>query len=983
MAALRRELGLSDYLQLEWLTSSNGMDTLRVVDNFNRSEVGPDWACDPQYWQIVDGELWLTPAAIYEWRYLAVFKPVFNQPGRTITSVSYRWGKNADALGIREGAHALMLDDASASASGYWLWHRNNWNQVWLWIIKNGTWEYYPREGKSVDQEPAHANPVAGDVVTAYIRQEPEAVYFDYYVNNDWDATVEDSTREFPKDNYWYAGVFIHGEQLNNQVDDFTITWVQSDAIPPADVKDLRAIDSTENAVTLQWTATGDNENAGRANSLEIRYATWPITAYNFSTATLVPNPPAPLAAGMTQTFTVTGLQPQTTYYFALRVFDEASNGSGMSNVVEATTTRSAVAQQLSLVSGCSQSGEVGLALAQPLVAMVRDQYGKPFKGHPVQFVVTNGAGTFNGATQDTIATDSSGQAAATLTLGTLPGVVQVEIRAPGLTGSPIACTATARAGKPARLTQASADSQLLSVHSPAAPLRVQVRDRFDNLLAHQPVIFQVVSGAGHFVQGQQRLHKKTVFTDSLGLASATVLTEEVYGDTLRITARPDSAVSDSVKVRFTLFTAKPETMAVVSGDRQSAASATVLPQPLVVRVWDALGAPLRNYPVLFQVVEGNGSLTGWQPRRRVATDSAGYAAVKWTLGSVAGRQRVTASAEFRGQPLASAPLSFVATAIAGAVSPLRSKITLVNGTVVPADSQTAALLRIMLRDDFDNPVAGKLVVISATGGNNYIVQPQKPTDSLGVAFAELRSTSAQRKIVKARVVSDDLILSDSLVVRFIALPASHIAITGGNNQTGRVNQVLAQPVAVRVSDRFGNAVQASRVKFAVVAGGGAVVENSPVSSDSNGVAQAHWRLGPLPGTNRLAASLDSLPSVSVEFIAQGVDSTTGVAENPQVVPQQFTLYQNSPNPCNPATVMQFALPQAAQVVLRIYDLAGRQVRVLLAENLPAGLHRAHWNGRDDTGQLLPSGVYFYVLRARLQDSGEEMSATRKLALIR
>lgn len=982
MAALRRELGLSDHLQLEWLTSSSGMDTLRVVDNFNRSEVGPDWACDPQYWQIVDGELWLTPAAIYEWRYLAVFKPVFNQPGRTITSVSYRWGKNADALGIREGAHALMLDDASSDASGYWLWHRNNWNQVWLWIIKNGTWEYYPREGKSVDQQPAHANPVAGDVVTAYIRQQPEAVYFDYYVNNDWDATLEDRSKEFPKDNYWYAGVFIHGEQLNNQVDDFTITWVQSDAIPPGEVKDLRAIDSTMNSVTLQWTATGDNENAGRANSLEIRYATWPIAAYNFNTATLVPNPPAPLAAGMTQTFTVTGLQPQTPYYFALRVFDEAGNGSGMSNVVESATVGNAVAQQLSLVSGCGQSGEVGLALAQPLVALVRDQYGKPFKDHPVEFVVVSGAGAFNGGNQVTVATDSTGKAAAWLTLGTTPGEVRVEMRAPGLTGSPISCLANAHAGKPATLTRLGEKDQLVSVNSPAAPLTVKVSDRFDNPLAHQPVTFRIVNGSGHFAHGP-RAPEQTVLSDSLAQAGTTVIAGNVYGDTIRVRVRPDSALSDSVRTEFIVITAPPDTMAVESGNGQSAAIATPLPQPLVVRLWDAAGAPLRDYPVLFKVVEGNGSLASWKPSQEVVTDSAGLAAVKWTLGTTVGQQRVAATADYRGRPLPPAPLHFVATAITGAVSPLRSKITLLNGTVVPADSQSAARIQITLQDDFGNPAAGKLVAISATGENNFIIQPQTPTDSFGVAIAELRSTKAQRKAVKARVMSDDLALYDSLLVRFVALPATRIEIAGGNQQTGRVNQLLALPVMARISDKFGNWVNGSRVKFTVVAGGGSVVGNSSVSSDSNGVVQVQWRLGPQPGINRLTASLDSLPGASVEFIAHARDSTTGVAENPVVGPEQFTLYQNSPNPFNPETVIRFALPQAAQVELQLYDLTGRQIRVLLAEPLPAGWHRARWNGRDYAGQPLPSGVYFYVLRARLQNSGEEMIATRKLALIR
>ncbi|KAA0225111.1 hypothetical protein EDS67_21835 [candidate division KSB1 bacterium] len=981
VTALRRELGLSPHLLLEWLPSSNSVDTLRVTDNFNRAEIGSDWGYDPRYWRIVDGELWQTPEAMYEWRYLAVFKPVFNEPGRTIHAVSYRWGKNADALGIREGAHALMIDDPSENGSGYWLWHRNNWNQVWLWIIKYGTWEYYSRQGKSVDQQPANADPQAGDVVTAYIRNEPDAVYFDYYVNDQWDATLQDPSKEFPKDNTWYAGVFIHGEQLNNQVDDFTITWTQSDAVPPANITDLAAIDSSSNAVTLQWTMTGDNGNDGNARNLEIRYSTSPIASYEFTLATLAADLPEPAASGQKQNFTITGLQAGTHYYFAMRVFDEAGNGSEMSNLAEATTTGQSVAQRLALVSGCDQSARVGETLALPLVVRVTDQDSLPFKGKSVQFAVISGEADFEDSREFTVITDANGLASAPLTLGTQPQNIKVEIRASGLAGSPIACAATALPGFPAELTVVSGDDQLVSLNAATEPLVVRITDRFQNLLANQPVTFKRISGNSGFANGELQ---QTVVSDNLGLAGVTLIASNIYGDTTIILAKPDSAASNAVQDTFMVVTASPDSMRIVSGDQQTAAIATTLPQPLVVQLWDNAGAPLQDYPVLFKILGSGGKLAGGSDSVAISTDSSGVAQTSWTLGAVAGLQQVVAEAQFNEKALRQSPLLFTATAVTGGVSAVLSQVVLASEPIVLADSQAAAIINIYLKDDFGNVITGKPVEIEVSGQNNFIKQPDSLTNHQGLATAELRSTVAERKVIKARVVSDSLVLQDSVIVRFIALPAAQLQILSGNQQNGMVNRVLAQPLAVRARDKFGNFAGASRVVFTVLAGEGSIVGNHIVTSDSNGAVQVQWQLGPQPGLNRLSARLQDSPHVAVEFSAKAIDSTTtGVADDTGTLPQQFALHQNSPNPFNPETMMQFSLPEAAQVELSIYDLTGRRIKILLVTPLPAGAHRVRWNGKDEAGQSLHSGVYFYTLRARMLHSGKTMTATRKLALIK
>lgn len=90
-----------------------------------------------------------------------------------------------------------------------------------------------------------------------------------------------------------------------------------------------------------------------------------------------------------------------------------------------------------------------------------------------------------------------------------------------------------------------------------------------------------------------------------------------------------------------------------------------------------------------------------------------------------------------------------------------------------------------------------------------------------------------------------------------------------------------------------------------------------------------------------------------------------------------FTLYQNQPNPFNPQTTIRYDIPGASHVRLVILDIAGRIIRALVDDTQPGGTHEAVWNGRDDRGAGVSSGVYFYVL-----DAGGARQ-TRKLVLLK
>lgn len=94
----------------------------------------------------------------------------------------------------------------------------------------------------------------------------------------------------------------------------------------------------------------------------------------------------------------------------------------------------------------------------------------------------------------------------------------------------------------------------------------------------------------------------------------------------------------------------------------------------------------------------------------------------------------------------------------------------------------------------------------------------------------------------------------------------------------------------------------------------------------------------------------------------------TGVEETPNV-PTEFSLQQNYPNPFNPETKISFKLAAPEFTVLTIYDLLGRSVKTLVSDMKSAGQYTVTWDGKDDFGNFVPSGVYMYTLKsgARLE----------------
>jgi hypothetical protein len=103
----------------------------------------------------------------------------------------------------------------------------------------------------------------------------------------------------------------------------------------------------------------------------------------------------------------------------------------------------------------------------------------------------------------------------------------------------------------------------------------------------------------------------------------------------------------------------------------------------------------------------------------------------------------------------------------------------------------------------------------------------------------------------------------------------------------------------------------------------------------------------------------------------------TAIEQAKDKAPIAYQIYQNYPNPFNPETAIEFQLPQPSEIEISIFNLQGQKITTLVNSNLSAGEHKVAWNGTDESGRAVTSGVYLCQMRA-----GDRVE-TKKLLLLR
>ncbi len=296
----------------------------------------------------------------------------------------------------------------------------------------------------------------------------------------------------------------------------------------------------------------------------------------------------------------------------------------------------------------------------------------------------------------------------------------------------------------------------------------------------------------------------------------------------------------------------RANSLSKVSGDNQQGQVASQLPTQLRVVARDRMNNVVPGATVLFEVSSDGGSVTA----ASVIADATGGASTQWTLPTQASASH-TVTARVNGA--ASATTQFAANAVAGPSATLEKASGDAQNGTVGINVSTVPTVRIS--DAFGNPVSGAAVLFQITGGGGAVTGAMTNTNSFGLASPtgwQLGSVPGPNSLRATAA----LVAPVDFIATAIIGPPSQVLPHQGNSQSAAIGTAVAVDPGVRVSDAFGNGIEAFAVSFAVRGGGGSITGGS-VLTDANGVAiVGSWTVGLTPGANQLTATAGSLTPV-------------------------------------------------------------------------------------------------------------------------
>ncbi|MEL6820899.1 MAG: FG-GAP-like repeat-containing protein, partial [Calditrichota bacterium] len=186
-----------------------------------------------------------------------------------------------------------------------------------------------------------------------------------------------------------------------------------------------------------------------------------------------------------------------------------------------------------------------------------------------------------------------------------------------------------------------------------------------------------------------------------------------------------------------------------------------------------------------------------------------------------------------------------------------------------------------------------------------------------------------------------------------------------------------------------------TRMRAKATIGGNAVWQIREVSAQNSFNAQnslnVHFGFGDATIIDSLeitwpSDSVDVYENITINqfYVAtesQGLQSITGISDAASALSNQFLLYENWPNPFNPSTSIAFEIKQGATIELSIYSITGGLVRTLTNQTYAAGSYQVQWDGRNDSGANVSSGVYIYRMTAISANTTVDLS--RKMVLLK
>ncbi|MBL0937322.1 MAG: hypothetical protein IBJ03_00395 [Gemmatimonadaceae bacterium] len=532
---------------------------------------------------------------------------------------------------------------------------------------------------------------------------------------------------------------------------------------------------------------------------------------------------------------------------------------AGVSTAATFTATASAGAASVVAVNGGdNQTAVGGAAVATAPSVIVRDRFNNPVSGTSVFFTVSAGSGSVDGAGA---ITNAQGIAqVGSWRLGPNAGANRLTalVLSNGVTANPITFNATATSGGAATVTATSTTAINAVVGALVTPIPgIRVTDANGNPVSGTQVTFTASTGSS-VVGGTKN-------TDANGNAAPDGWQLGTTAQNYTLTAQVGTL--PAVTYTATARAGAAATVTLSAGNGQSVPVGRVLPIDPAVRVADSFGNPIAGVEVLFEVISGGGSAVA----RRPVTNAQGIATVGgWTLGDDIGANTLRATVQ--GQNITGNPITFTATATAGA--PTSFTMSSGNNQTATVGQAVAVPPSVIVRDNRGNPVPGVGVTFLIGSGGGTVTGGSAVTGSNGIASVggwTLGATAGAQTLI-ARVNN----MPDVTFTATATAGAASVVTAQSTQNMGNVvvstNQAAPSLPSVRVTDSQGNPVAGIVVTFELGNLTSGSITGATQTTNASGIATlTSWTL---PTTTGIASVVASIPNVTgITFTANMVAS--------------------------------------------------------------------------------------------------------------
>ncbi len=498
---------------------------------------------------------------------------------------------------------------------------------------------------------------------------------------------------------------------------------------------------------------------------------------------------------------------------------------SGAVNGLATVTVTAGAAAKLVGASAMPTSVTVGVPITPAFIAVrVTDASGNPVSG--VRDVSVTGnvspSGTTFGAT---VSTDATGLATFALPTYVGPkGTLTLTVSSSGL-ASLASGAISVLPGAPAALSLVRAPSSTAMDRVPfGVQPQVQLVDVGGNASLNVATITAGVVSGGAVATGN------SATTDAAGLAtfSALAIQGPVGPQVIQFASGALTPVNSGT---ITLGAGAPATLAISAGNSQSATVGSAVAVPPRVIVKDASNNPVPGVAVTFGVASGGGAIVPGSGT--VTTDASGLAAVtSWTLGTTTGSNSLT------GTVSGIAPVTFTATATAGAAAKLAFIVT--PGATASSGVALSPIVKVQVQDALNNPVGGVATGITATASLSgaTLANAVATTDASGLATFTGLAVSGSVGSFTLSFTRSGLPTLTSGTITLGAGAGAALTFSTTPATTAASGVALAQQPVIQVRDASGNAVAASGILVtATIKTGTGTLSSATATTNAGGVA--------------------------------------------------------------------------------------------------------------------------------------------------